>query len=195
MSFDSLPIPAQTGLAALVLWAIFERLVHAFGLHQRNARDREWLSLFWLQLSYFGAVLFGLADVFLLRWTVLPAGLSTWQYAGLPLVALGVVLRMASRITLRKQFSGYVQTCPEHKLVTRGVYHWVRHPAYLAFLCLIVGFPVCFGSLAGTAIAVFSGIPALVYRIRIEEAALGKWFGEEYRQYRRRTKALIPFLW
>jgi protein-S-isoprenylcysteine O-methyltransferase Ste14 len=39
-------------------------------------------------------------------------------------------------------------------------------------------------------------LPGLVYafRVRVEEAALREGFGDEYRDYMRRTKRLIPFI-
>ena len=54
---------------------------------------------------------------------------------------------------------------------------------------------VCLGSLLGLIIAIVAGIPAIIYRIRIEEQALGNWFGDAYAEYAERTKRLIPGLW
>jgi protein-S-isoprenylcysteine O-methyltransferase len=195
MIVGALPIPAQIGLATLVLWSLSERLIHAFGLYQPHSDNREKASLWWLQCSFFGALLYGLADASLLHWTIVPRTWALLPYAGVVMVGVGTVLRVVSRLTLGRQFSGSVQTTRQHQLVTWGIYRWLRHPAYLAFLCLILGFPVCFGSLGGLAIAVLSGIPALIYRVRIEEAALNRWFGEQYVQYRRQTSGLIPRIW
>jgi protein-S-isoprenylcysteine O-methyltransferase Ste14 len=38
-------------------------------------------------------------------------------------------------------------------------------------------------------------IPLVLYRIAIEERMLIKKFGDEYRDYAKRTKKLIPFLY
>ena len=97
--------------------------------------------------------------------------------------------------TLGKAFSPVVQTTNTHKLVTGGIYGIIRHPAYLGTLCLLIGFPLCFGSIVGLGIALFAGIPVLIYRIQIEERALQAWFGEEYEAYSSKTNRLIPYLW
>jgi protein-S-isoprenylcysteine O-methyltransferase Ste14 len=43
-------------------------------------------------------------------------------------------------------------------------------------------------------ILVVTGYSLLTYRMNIEEAALLRAFGDEYRDYMKRTKRLIPFL-
>ena len=39
------------------------------------------------------------------------------------------------------------------------------------------------------------GVPVLIYRIQVEDRALLAWFGEEYKEYSRKTSRLIPHLW
>jgi protein-S-isoprenylcysteine O-methyltransferase Ste14 len=48
----------------------------------------------------------------------------------------------------------------------------------------------------GLSLAIMLVLPGLAYafRMRVEEAALREAFGEEYRDYMRRTKRLIPFI-
>jgi protein-S-isoprenylcysteine O-methyltransferase Ste14 len=195
MDVGSLHPPGRLALAALVLWALSERLFHLCGMSQPNSPAAEKRSLYWLQASYFGAICYGALDALLLRWTTLPPRLHAWAYLGLPPVMAGVVIRAAARWSLGRHFSGNVQTTPQHQLVTSGLYRWLQHPAYLAYLCLLVGFPLSFGSLGGLAVAVVSGVPALAYRMRIEEAHLARWFGEDYQRYRRRTARLLPRVW
>jgi protein-S-isoprenylcysteine O-methyltransferase Ste14 len=48
---------------------------------------------------------------------------------------------------------------------------------------------------AGFAWAILAGMPALLYRIRVEEAALETWFPGEYPQYQRTSYRLVPGLW
>jgi protein-S-isoprenylcysteine O-methyltransferase Ste14 len=96
---------------------------------------------------------------------------------------------------MRRHFSGYVQTTAGHRLVTKGLFARVRHPIYLATLLLYVGIPLAFGSLGALAIGLVLGAPALWWRIRIEEASLAEWFGEEFAKYQRQTDRLIPFVW
>jgi len=192
-SIDSLPV--LIGTAALILWASSERLLHLFGLRQGRPAEREALSFYWLAVTYYGAILFSFLDAAIFNWTTVGSHLSSARYTGIPLLLIGLVVRIVSRLALGKQFSGHVQTTENHRLVTTGIYRCLRHPAYLAYLCLLVGFPLTFGSIGGLACALASGVPALIYRIRIEESALERWFPDEYPVYRAKTRRLIPFLW
>ena len=183
------------GAGALVLWVLSERLMQLFGLRQSKAPNRERLSWYWSLLSYYGAFFFPLLDAGTYHWSTVGPVLAPARWVGVPLVLAGIGIRLVSRLALGKHFSGHVQTTQGHRLMTTGIYRSIRHPAYLGYLCLLLGFPICFGSVAGFARAILSGIPALLYRIRIEEAALERWFPGEYQRYQTTTHKLIPGLW
>lgn len=183
------------GAGAFVLWLLAERLMQLFRLRQPKERDREWLSWCWFVLSYYGAFLFPLFDATIFHWTTVGPGLGPARWIGVPLVLAGIAIRIVARLTLGKHFSGHVQTTQGHRLITTGIYRSIRHPAYLGYLCLLLGFSICFGSVGGLVWAIVAGIPGLLYRVRIEEAALEKWFPDEYPRYQATTRKLIPGLW
>jgi protein-S-isoprenylcysteine O-methyltransferase Ste14 len=183
------------GAAALVLWLGGERLMQMFGLHQPKAENRERLSWYWHAISLYGAVFFPFLDATIYHWSTVGPRLAAGRWIGVPLLLAGMSIRIVSRLALRKQFSGHVQTTQGHRLITTGIYRSIRHPAYLGYLCLLLGFPICFGSVGGFGWAIVSGVPALLYRIRVEEAALESWFPDEYRRYRTTTWKLIPRCW
>ncbi len=183
------------GAAALLLWLGSERLMQMFGLRQPKAGNRERRSWYWHLLSLYGALFFSFLDATTYHWSIVGPGLSAGRWIGIPLLLAGISIRIVARLALGKQFSGHVQTTRGHRLITTGIYRSIRHPAYLGYLCLLLGFPICFGSVAGLAWAVLPGIPALLYRIQIEEAALGRWFPDEYPRYQATTRRLIPRLW
>lgn len=187
--------PVLVGFVGLVLWALAERWLYAVKLRQGKGPSRDDGSLPMLSLSWYGAVLFSLCDAVLFRWSAIDPTLSAAQFVGVPLVAFGIIARVAARLTLGKEFSPIVQTTESHKLITTGIYRTIRHPAYLGTLCLLIGFPLCFGSIVGLVIAIVIGVPVLIYRIQVEDRALLAWFGEEYKEYSRKTSRLIPHLW
>jgi protein-S-isoprenylcysteine O-methyltransferase len=195
LDLEASTVPAMIGIGALVAWGLSERLLHLWRLRQPASRQREWVSFFWCVGSWFFVVVYSLLDALVWHWTTLPANLAFVGYLGLPFVFAGLFIRVVSRLTLGRQFSGHVQTTEGHRLITHGIYGAVRHPLYLGFLCLLVGFPICFGSVGGFTISVTVAIPAVVYRLRIEESALLEWFGDDYRQYQARTSKLVPRVW
>lgn len=78
-------------------------------------------------------------------------------------------------------------------LVISGFNGIVRHPLYFATILLLTGFLLRGFTLANL---VFVAISLLYLYIgaKLEEKKLEKIFGEEYRQYKKQVKMLIPFV-
>ncbi len=79
------------------------------------------------------------------------------------------------------------------KLVTRGLYAYIRNPMVLGYSMLPLGMGLMFRSL-GMALSI-TPIVLLVNVVMVkwrEEPGLERRFGDEYRGYRRRTPFLIP---
>lgn len=72
------------------------------------------------------------------------------------------------------------------KLVTRGLYSKIRNPIYVFGMVMIVGLALVVQLPALWVIAAIIFI-AQVVRARREAAVLEAAFGEEYREYRRKT--------
>jgi protein-S-isoprenylcysteine O-methyltransferase Ste14 len=87
-----------------------------------------------------------------------------------------------------------IQDDRNQKVVTTGVYGFVRHPMYLGGILLFIGTPLLLGSLYGILIGLL--ISSLVAaRIIGEERMLVKDL-EGYTNYRKKVKyRLIPFIW
>ena len=113
---------------------------------------------------------------------------------GLILGLVGSAIRIQARRTLRRFWSPVVKILPEHRLITYGVYKYIRHPGYLGEILIYFLVPVFFHSLYGFLITIFI-IPLLLYRIRIEEHILIEKFGEKYRDYMRNSKKIIPYVY
>jgi len=111
---------------------------------------------------------------------------------GLSLFLIGVSMRRIGKRTLGKYYSYGLRT-PE-KLITQGIYKHIRHPIYLAMLLYTAGIPLFFSSLYGFLVTL-GFIPFTLYRIRIEEKMLIDTFGDEYREYTKKTKKIIPFIY
>ncbi len=133
-----------------------------------------------------------LYDFYILHWTLYET--KMWYYIGIVLFIAGYALRLTSRIMLHKQFSVFVALQKEHKLITTGMYKYVRHPIYTAGIISFVGFILITNSTLGLITGLLLVFPALVYRIHVEEQMLIAHFGEEYIEYKKRVKALIPWL-
>lgn len=122
------------------------------------------------------------------------------DYGFRPLQAgLGVLVAVASLVmfhlthkALGRNWSVSLDIREKHKLVTDGVYRGVRHPMYTAFWLWAIAqallLPNWVAGLSG--IVGFGTLYAL--RVRREEELMVGAFGEEYRDYMRRTGRLVP---
>jgi protein-S-isoprenylcysteine O-methyltransferase Ste14 len=119
---------------------------------------------------------------------------DTIRVAGLAFLVTGFVIRMLARRTLGKFFSTQLRVLDDHEIVTDGIYHYIRHPAYLGLLFIFLAVPLLFYSLYGFILIVL-GIPDVIYRIRREESMLITRFGNAYLKYMKTSKKLLPFIY
>jgi protein-S-isoprenylcysteine O-methyltransferase Ste14 len=85
-------------------------------------------------------------------------------------------------------------TRQEHKLVSDGIYHYIRHPLYTFGSSMFVAFGLMADSWFIAALGVFTFI-LMAIRTPKEEAHLIEKFGDEYREYMKRTGRYLPKLW
>jgi protein-S-isoprenylcysteine O-methyltransferase Ste14 len=115
--------------------------------------------------------------------------------AGLIVTWLGLAIRVWAVAALGRAFRTTVEVDAEQPVVTGGPYRWVRHPSYTGLLLIVAGFGLAAGSWLGLAVCALVPLPALLWRIHVEEAELVTVLGDRYNAYRARTKRLIPGLW
>ncbi|HIB31968.1 MAG TPA: isoprenylcysteine carboxylmethyltransferase family protein [Candidatus Marinimicrobia bacterium] len=128
----------------------------------------------------------------LMAWS--SVALSNWlRWSGVVIGITGGLLLAVTFKTLGKNLTDTVVTRAAHTLVTRGPYRWVRHPFYLATALAVVANTLV---TANWFLALTGGITfgLLVLRTRIEEEKLIERFGEDYKEYMKRTGRLLPRL-
>ena len=114
-------------------------------------------------------------------------------YPGLLLLAAGYLGRLVCLSQLGTAYSQSFETDPSGRLVTTGIYSVIRHPVYAFFLLELAAFVLVRPnavSVAALVLVVFF----TVYRIRKEEEELVASFGEQYRTYRKKTRAVLPYI-
>ncbi len=80
-------------------------------------------------------------------------------------------------------------------MIDSGIYHYVRHPAYLGQLLISIGFGIVMNNWICICFMVIPPLLAILYRIHIEEKALIEKFGSSYMDYMKKTKGLLPFIY
>jgi len=112
---------------------------------------------------------------------------------GVITVAAGLGFAVWARWYLGANWSGMVTVKVRHELIRTGPYRYVRHPIYTGLLLAIAGTAVTLGEWRD-AIAFGLALLAFIVKSRIEEHWMGETFAE-YASYRRRTAALLPFVY
>ncbi|MHB1057916.1 MAG: protein-S-isoprenylcysteine O-methyltransferase [Rhodanobacter sp.] len=97
-----------------------------------------------------------------------------------------------SHADLGTNWSVTLELRSSHRLVTHGVYHFVRHPMYAAFLLLGVAQALLLPNWLAGASALTAITLLCVIRIPREEAMMCEFFGQAYRDYMKRTGGLVP---
>lgn len=173
---------------AFRVWRTGERL-----LPDRAAREREgvWarnldrlfslllavVVLLWFRGDSLRSLAFPAPDW--LRWTgfglgITSAGLFAWTH-----------------LILGRLWSTALQLRPDHQLITAGPYAQIRHPMYSA----ILGWLISLGFVAANwtpFIFATLGTVIVLLRTQSEEKMMLEQFGDEYREYVRRTGRLLP---
>ncbi|TMI39062.1 isoprenylcysteine carboxylmethyltransferase family protein, partial [Candidatus Bathyarchaeota archaeon] len=115
-------------------------------------------------------------------------------YPGIFLMLLGIVIRQYAIAVLGRFFSLTVRVAEDHKVVDRGPYKLVRHPSYTGVLVTFLGLGLAVQSWAAILTLLIVFTVAYGYRMRVEEKTLISQLGEDYLNYMKRTKRLIPYL-
>ena len=81
----------------------------------------------------------------------------------------------------------------QHKLAATGIYAYIRHPQYLGFILVMVGFLVQWPTVL--TLAMFPVLVFMYVRLaRVEERESLAQFGAEYERYMREVPGFIPRL-
>jgi protein-S-isoprenylcysteine O-methyltransferase Ste14 len=115
-------------------------------------------------------------------------------YPGIILMLLGIAIRQWAIAVLGRFFSLNVQVVEDHRVVDKGPYRLIRHPAYTGLLITFIGISLAVQSLGALLVLLAVFTVSFGYRIRVEEKTLLSELGENYASYMKRTKRLIPYL-
>ena len=123
-----------------------------------------------------------------------------WTSVPLWLTVLGAVLFLmgygmyAEVMRENAYLSRTVEVQENQKVISDGLYGFVRHPMYLATLFMFLPLPLILGSLWGLVPFSFY-LPLIAVRILSEEKVLSEGLAG-YKEYKEKVKyRLIPFVW
>ncbi len=118
---------------------------------------------------------------------------TQYLYIGLAIIFLGIIIGI---LAIEEHESNNFNIRPDIKenckLVTTGIYTYIRHPMYLAVLLSMLGIVVIYFTYYELILFICLLITLLV-KLFYEES-LWKCHSDAYNEYLRKTKRLIPFI-
>ncbi len=108
-------------------------------------------------------------------------------------VGAGAGFAIWARLTIGRNWSGTVTLKQDHELVQRGPYGLTRHPIYTGLLTMCVGTMVLTG-IVESVVTLAVGVVYVFIKVPEEEKLMGEAFPSQYPEYRRRVKAIVPFI-
>jgi len=134
---------------------------------------------------------------FLIRLILFPTKNSAIISAiGFSLVSIGQIIRSLAMITCAESFNHLIQHTKKqsHKLVTHGIYRYLRHPSYFGFFYWSIGTQLMLGNFLTAIAFVVASWLFFNRRIPFEERTLIKLFPKEYPAYMKVSWIGIPFI-
>ena len=189
------PTGTVSPLADLTLaaWALVEVAVRVREAAQgkgRASRDRGTRVLIVVTLG--AAIIAALGARSALPELGMPAPL---RVAGVVVMWLGLALRIWAIAALGGGFRTTVEVEPGQPVVSSGPYRSIRHPSYAGLLLIVAGFGAALGNWLSLLACVVLPLPAIVWRIHVEETELNRVLGQTYRAYQSDRARLIPRVW
>lgn len=108
--------------------------------------------------------------------------------AGVIVAALAVVMWLVSVFGAR-----VTENIENNQLITGGIYAWVRHPIYAAFLFLNAGILLVQANYVLLILPAVYWLALTVLMKRTEERWLRRQFGQQYVDYESRVNRIMPW--
>lgn len=181
------------GIVEIGIWDSWAKSIQAVA--GGDKRGNHYIKALMPLILYVIIVLFIIASFWVDKWLALPVFRFTWWGIGLAviLLALGFAIDAWIVVTFRGASGTPLPFKPPLRLITTGIYAYVRNPMALAGILIGEGLGFLLGSIS--LILIFIPLLTLLgflYLKAVEERELELRFGREYLEYKKRVPMFIP---
>ena len=159
-------------------------------MSEQNVSTQEKVILFLLFIGMFILPLIYSASTWL---DFANYSLPAWSgWLGLALLAGALFVFWRAHVDLGLNWSPSWEMREKHELITKCIYGVIRHPMYASQWLWVIAQPLLLQNwIAGFAnLLIF--IPFYMLRVQAEEKMMVDTFGDEYREYMKRTGGVLP---
>ncbi len=179
------------GIIIAILWTIFivYWIVSAVSVKKDVYRRGAW----WQRAFIFAIAAFALTNfVPMWRKPLFPQS-PVLGIVALLLTASGIFCAVWARVHLGANWSSQPALKEGHELVTSGPYRFVRHPIYTGVILAFIGTALINNMLWDIVILLVAIM--FIRRVYVEDGLMARQFPDQYPEYKKQTKALVPFVW
>ena len=183
-----------SGLLIALCFGVFILYTAIKEIRLRHAEKRRFQVRSWLLLVAFVVLVLVFQRWFAARsgGVVWPQTITTNILADLATIG-GLILFIQSHRSLGRNWSCEVVIQEKHELIEKGPYAYIRHPLYSGVLLMFMGMALYCGRKTCIIVLVYCFF-GVYFKSQMEERLLARTF-PAYSECKRRTKALIPFIW
>ncbi len=124
---------------------------------------------------------------------LIPKASNYYNLIGLGLVLISILITYKAFNDLGEAYSMHIRVKKGQKLVKTGTYKLIRNPMDLAEILFMIGLPLLSSSYISL-IFFLPFLPIIIAKINFEEALLSKEL-KGYKEYMKKTKRLLPFIY
>ena len=146
-----------------------------------------------MTLSFFGLYLLPLVYIFSSWLSFANYTLPDWAgWLGIILMVCALYIIWRAHADLGRNWSPSLEVVEDQKLVTGGIYRYMRHPIYTAMWLFTIAQALLLHNWIAGLGGLLIYIPLYFIRVPREEQMMIDQFGDEYRTYMQRTGRFLP---
>ncbi|MEW6195716.1 MAG: isoprenylcysteine carboxylmethyltransferase family protein [Bacteroidota bacterium] len=119
---------------------------------------------------------------------------ETLRYVGLGLFIIFSWLQVLAYKSLGNNYAPDIVVLKDHKLVTAGIYKFIRHPQYVSQILSDLGAGLALLNYIVVPLVLLIELPLFIMRAKYEETLLEKYFKEDFLQYKKHSGFILPFI-
>ena len=119
--------------------------------------------------------------------------LPAWAgWLGVALIAGALFVFWRAHADLGLNWSPSLEIREKHELITKGIYGVIRHPMYASQWLWVIAQPLLLQNWIAGIVNLLIFIPFYMLRVQAEEQMMINKFGDQYREYMKRTGGVLP---
>ena len=159
-------------------------------MSEQNVSTQEKVMLFLLLIGMFILPLIYSASTWL---DFANYSLPAWVgWLGVALIAGALFVFWRAHADLGLNWSPSLEIREKHELITKGIYGVIRHPMYASQWLWVIAQPLLLQNWIAGLVNLLIFIPFYLLRVQAEEKMMTDKFGDQYREYMKRTGGVLP---